>query len=140
MSTRRPQRRARAAQEGGREHASDRDSSVRRRRAYRGRATVKTVVDAEGDEVWIQEYVRHRLNGCTHDQSIDKVTRQIDGEGIQAVCRSRGTRFTRPCVVTVADSGMARPESFMASHVPRHFELQELGEDEQHRRRVRLEY
>jgi predicted Zn-dependent protease len=52
-----------------------------------GRATVKTVVDAEGDVVWIQEYVRYRLNGCTHDQSIDKVNQQIDGRGIPAVCK-----------------------------------------------------
>jgi len=51
-----------------------------------GRATVKTVVDAEGDVVWIQEYVRYRLNGCTHDQSIDKVNQQIDGRGIPAMC------------------------------------------------------
>jgi len=48
---------------------------------------MKTSVDAEGDVVWIQEYVRYRLNGCTHDQSIDKVTQQIDGRGIPAVCR-----------------------------------------------------
>jgi len=52
-----------------------------------GRAAVKTSVDAEGDVVWIQEYVRYRLNGCTHNQSIDKVTQQIDGRGIPAVCK-----------------------------------------------------
>jgi hypothetical protein len=52
-----------------------------------GRAAVKTSVDAEGDVVWIQEYLRYRLNGCTHDQSIDRVTQQIDGRGIPAVCK-----------------------------------------------------
>ena len=51
------------------------------------RAAVKTSVDAEGDVVWIQEYLRYRLNGCTHAQSIDKVTQQIEGKGVPPVCR-----------------------------------------------------
>ena len=63
MSTRPPRRQPRAAWEGSCDIAS------------------------EGDGVWIQEYVRYRLNGCTRDQSIDKVTQQIDGRGIPAVCR-----------------------------------------------------
>jgi hypothetical protein len=37
--------------------------------------------------VWIQEYLRYRLNGCTHAQSVDKVSLQIDGQGVQPVCR-----------------------------------------------------
>jgi hypothetical protein len=52
-----------------------------------GRSTVKTYVDAEGDVVWIQEYLRYRLNGCTHAQSVEKVSLQIDGQGVQPVCR-----------------------------------------------------
>jgi hypothetical protein len=52
-----------------------------------GRAAVRTSVDPEGDVVWIQEYLRYRLNGCTHAQSIDKVGQQIDGKGVQPVCR-----------------------------------------------------
>jgi hypothetical protein len=52
-----------------------------------GRAAVRTSVDAEGDVVWIQEYLRYRLNGCTHAQSIDKVNQQIAGQGIPPVCR-----------------------------------------------------
>ena len=52
-----------------------------------GRAAVKTSVDAEGDVVWIQEYLRYRLNGCTHAQSIDKVTQQIEGGGVPPVCK-----------------------------------------------------
>ena len=51
------------------------------------RAAVKTSVDAEGDVVWIQEYLRYRLNGCTHAQSIDRVTEQIEGRGVPPVCR-----------------------------------------------------
>ena len=42
---------------------------------------------AEGDVVWIQEYLRYRLNGCTHAQSIDKVTQQIEGRGVPPVCK-----------------------------------------------------
>ena len=51
------------------------------------RAAVKTSVDAEGDVVWIQEYLRYRLNGCTHAQSLDKVTDQIEGRGVPPVCK-----------------------------------------------------
>jgi len=51
------------------------------------RAAVKTSVDPEGDVVWIQEYLRYRLNGCTHAQSIDKVTQQIEGRGVPPVCK-----------------------------------------------------
>ena len=51
------------------------------------RAAVKTSVDAEGDVVWIQEYLRYRLNGCSHAQSLDKVTQQIEGRGVPPVCK-----------------------------------------------------
>ena len=51
------------------------------------RQAVRTSVDAEGDVVWIQEYLRYRLNGCTHAQSIDKVTQQIEGRGVPPVCK-----------------------------------------------------
>jgi hypothetical protein len=51
------------------------------------RQAVRTSVDAEGDVVWIQEYLRYRLNGCTHAQSLDKVTQQIDGQGVPPVCK-----------------------------------------------------
>ncbi len=51
------------------------------------RQAVRTSVDAEGDVVWIQEYLRYRLNGCTHAQSLDRVTQQIDGRGVPPVCQ-----------------------------------------------------
>ena len=51
------------------------------------RAAVRTSVDAEGDVVWIQEYLRYRLNGCTHAQSVAKVTEQIEGKGVPPVCK-----------------------------------------------------
>jgi hypothetical protein len=52
-----------------------------------GRPSRLSCSDVEGSVVWVQEYVRYRLNGCTRDQSIDKVTQQIGGRSIPAVCR-----------------------------------------------------
>ncbi len=46
-----------------------------------------TSVDQEGDSVWTQEYLRYRVNGCTHGDAVTKVLQQIDGLGIQPLCR-----------------------------------------------------
>ena len=54
------------------------------------RDAVKTAVDAEGDVIWIQEYLRYRLNACTHAQAVDRVGLQIDGRGVQPVCQEQG--------------------------------------------------
>jgi hypothetical protein len=35
-------------------------------------------VDMEGEAVWLQEYLRLRVNGATHDQAVAGVKRQID--------------------------------------------------------------
>src|SRR5262245_4896308 len=43
-------------------------------------------VDIEGTIVWTQEYLRYRVNLCGHQESVDKVFLQIDGQGIQNVC------------------------------------------------------
>jgi hypothetical protein len=51
-----------------------------------GRLPTPTAVDVEGDVVWIQEYVRYRLSGCSNAQATDRVFRQIDGFGVQPVC------------------------------------------------------
>ncbi len=45
-----------------------------------------TAVDIEGNAVWLQEYLRYRLNGWSHAQASSKVMPQIDGHGIQPVC------------------------------------------------------
>jgi hypothetical protein len=52
------------------------------------RGTVATAVDIEGDVVWTQEYLRHRLAGCTHQQGIEGVMAQIDGAPPRAGCAS----------------------------------------------------
>lgn len=51
-----------------------------------GRSPGSTAVDIEGNAVWLQEYLRYRLHGCTHGQASTKVMLQIEGQGIQPVC------------------------------------------------------
>lgn len=51
-----------------------------------GRSPGPTAVDIEGNAVWLQEYLRYRLHGCTHGQASTKVMLQIEGHGIQPVC------------------------------------------------------
>jgi len=46
-----------------------------------------TYVDNEGDVVWLQEYLRYRLNGCSHGDATSKVFSQVLGLGIQPLCR-----------------------------------------------------
>ena len=36
--------------------------------------------------MWIQEYLRYRVNLCTHHDAVHRVLMQIDGLGIQPVC------------------------------------------------------
>jgi hypothetical protein len=51
-----------------------------------GRLPTPTAVDLEGDVVWIQEYIRYRLNRCSHTQATERVMMQIDGFGVQPIC------------------------------------------------------
>jgi len=50
------------------------------------RSPSSTYVDLEGDVVWITEYTRYRVNGCGHDDAVQKVFQIIDGAGDQPVC------------------------------------------------------
>ena len=52
------------------------------------RAAVMTSVDLEGDVVWTQEYLRYRVYQCSHQQAIDRVMAQIDGNPAPGVCGS----------------------------------------------------
>jgi len=49
-------------------------------------APSQTRVDIEGQVVWMQEYLRYRVNGCGDVEAQDKVFAQIDGGGVQPVC------------------------------------------------------
>lgn len=50
------------------------------------RSSQSTFVDAEGDIVWTQEYLRYRVNRCTHQQAVERVLTQIGGGGVAPVC------------------------------------------------------
>lgn len=50
------------------------------------RAATATSVDNEGDVVWTQEYLRYRVNQCTHQQAVNRVMTQIDGGPAPSVC------------------------------------------------------
>ncbi len=52
-----------------------------------GRSAGSSFVDNEGAVVWVLEYLRYRLNSCSHGDATTKVFMQIRGQGIQPVCR-----------------------------------------------------
>lgn len=52
-----------------------------------GRGAGSSFVDNEGAVVWVLEYLRYRLNSCSHGDATTKVFMQIRGQGIQPVCR-----------------------------------------------------
>jgi hypothetical protein len=56
-------------------------------RDRRGRAPITTSVDQEGAIVWLQEYLRYRVNGCGHGVAVQSVLVQIDGASSPALCR-----------------------------------------------------
>lgn len=43
-------------------------------------------IDLEGKAVWLQEYVRYRINGCSDHQATDRVFQHIGGGSIAPVC------------------------------------------------------
>jgi matrixin len=51
-----------------------------------GRLPTPTAVDPEGDVVWITEYIRYRLNRCSHTQATDRVIQQVLGGAVQPTC------------------------------------------------------
>ena len=52
-----------------------------------GRSQGSSYVNSEGAVVWVLEYLRYRLNSCSHGDATTKVFMQIRGQGIQPVCR-----------------------------------------------------
>ena len=55
------------------------------------RSASTTFVDREGDVVWVQEYIRYRVNGCDHASAVQRVLAQIDGNPPGAVCGTAAT-------------------------------------------------
>lgn len=60
------------------------------------RNSVLTYVDQEGTVVWVQEYLRYRVNLCSHVDAIIRVFQQIDGFGVQPVCGVTNTAVFGP--------------------------------------------
>ena len=60
------------------------------------RPSVQTFVDQEGTIVWTQEYLRYRVNLCSHAAAVSAVMNQIDGRGIQPACGSATTAAFPP--------------------------------------------
>jgi hypothetical protein len=58
------------------------------------RSQTLSYVDSEGANVWLAEYLRYRLSGCTHIVAEDKVFTQIRGGGVQAACQGSTTTTT----------------------------------------------
>lgn len=50
-------------------------------------AAGSSYLNSEGAVVWVLEYLRYRLNSCSHGDATTKVLMQIRGQGIQPVCR-----------------------------------------------------
>lgn len=50
------------------------------------RAASSTFVDREGEVVWVQEYIRYRVNGCDHATASARVMTQIDGGVAGGIC------------------------------------------------------
>ena len=51
-----------------------------------GKPLTSSYVDQEGGGVWIQEYLRYRVNRCSHADASAKVLRQIDTQIVEPVC------------------------------------------------------
>lgn len=60
------------------------------------REPTSSYVDIEGTIVWTQEYLRYRVNQCSHPEAVSRVFRQIDGLGVDAVCGSTSTAAFPP--------------------------------------------
>lgn len=45
-----------------------------------------TYVDREGEVVWVQEYIRYRVNGCDHATAVSRVMAQIEGGAPGGIC------------------------------------------------------
>jgi hypothetical protein len=50
------------------------------------RSVNSSFVDREGDVVWVQEYVRYRVNYCDHPTAVARVMAQIDGQPPGGLC------------------------------------------------------
>jgi hypothetical protein len=52
-----------------------------------------TYVDPEGENVWLTEYFRFYLNGCTHQEAMSRTLAEITSGGSQPVCGQETPNF-----------------------------------------------
>lgn len=65
--------------------------------AYRDvvrRPQMLSYVDSEGANVWIAQYLRHRLGGCAHAEAQNKVFTEVRGGGVQPTCNAEIQTYT----------------------------------------------
>ena len=60
------------------------------------RPVAGSYADPEGAVVWTVEYLRYRLAQCGHEVAVDKVRRQVRGEGLPEPCGSAVTAVFPP--------------------------------------------
>lgn len=78
------------------------------------RNTANTFVDAEGDIVWTQEYLRYRVEGCGHADASRFVFDQIAGRGIAAGCG----RLEETVSGAVSGGSPVCPDFFSTTRLP----------------------
>jgi hypothetical protein len=60
------------------------------------RDATTSFVDIEGTIVWTQEYLRYRVNQCSHADAVARVLRQVDGASADPVCGASSTAAFPP--------------------------------------------
>jgi hypothetical protein len=55
--------------------------------------TASTYVDPEGENVWLTEYFRFYLNGCSHQEAVSRTLAEITSGGTQPVCGQETPTF-----------------------------------------------
>ena len=50
---------------------------------------VDSYVDAEGQAVWVEEYISHRVRNCSHREAANAVLARVRGDGQPPACVSR---------------------------------------------------
>jgi hypothetical protein len=55
--------------------------------------TATSYVDPEGENVWLTEYFRFSLNGCSHDQAVQRTLLEISTGGQQPTCGAETPTF-----------------------------------------------
>jgi hypothetical protein len=62
-------------------------------RTILGRSPILSYVDSEGANVWLAQYLRFRVSGCSHAVAQEKVFTEIRGGGVQPDCTPVWSRY-----------------------------------------------